>query len=111
MVAAAGAGPQPIPHKNLNSTNLTEGLLFCLTPNVALAAEKISVTMAKESGVKKAVNLFHANLPSENFRCEVLPDRPATWIMKRNKKTVRLSTIAVGTLLQAGTIDRSHIKL
>jgi UDP:flavonoid glycosyltransferase YjiC (YdhE family) len=32
MVAAVGAGPNPIPHKSLTSQNLTDAISFCLNP-------------------------------------------------------------------------------
>ncbi|CAF3519768.1 unnamed protein product, partial [Fusarium graminearum] len=38
MVHAGGAGPDPIPFKALNNSNLAEAILFCLTPEASAAA-------------------------------------------------------------------------
>ena len=74
MVAAAGAGPEPIPQKQLNAQNLSEAIQFCLTSEAATAAAKIAIRMKRESGVTTAVRSFHANLPLESLRCDILGD-------------------------------------
>ncbi|KLP20409.1 putative sterol glucosyltransferase [Fusarium fujikuroi] len=46
MVHAGGAGPAPIPFKALNSSNLAEAILFCLTPEASAAARQIADKMS-----------------------------------------------------------------
>ncbi|KAJ9662528.1 hypothetical protein H2201_006016 [Coniosporium apollinis] len=111
MVAAAGAGPKPIPYKSLSSQNLAEAISFCLTPEAATAAEKISAKMRTESGVKAAVKSFHANLPLEKLQCDFLPAQPAAWTCKVGKKTVKMSKMAAWILSEHMKTDRKNLKL
>ncbi|RYP78451.1 hypothetical protein DL771_000636 [Monosporascus sp. 5C6A] len=68
MVAAAGGGPRPTPQRQLNSDNLAEAIRFCLRPETAVAADSLGAQMRSESGVKAAVESFHAHLPVEELR-------------------------------------------
>lgn len=108
MVATAGAGPSPIHHKSLNSQNLAEALTFCLLPTTLEAAQGISATMATEHGVEAAVHSFHANLPIDMLECDLLPDRPATWIYKRH--SIKLSKLAAQILLERGVIEPKDLR-
>lgn len=110
MVAAAGAGPKPIHHKSLNASNLTEAILFCLTPGALAASKQLSVKMSADTGVQTAVRSFHANLPRENVACDLLPDQPAVWTFKKNKKTLKLSKRAAGLLDQYLRLDVSRLE-
>ncbi|KAK8224342.1 hypothetical protein HDK77DRAFT_504114 [Phyllosticta capitalensis] len=110
MVAAAGAGPRPIPHRHLDSQNLAEAIAFCLTPEAAIAAHGIAVKMRAENGVKNAVDSFHANLPLERAQCDLLPDRPAFWIYKKGKKPMRLSKLAAGLIASRLDLPRKHFR-
>jgi hypothetical protein len=104
MVAAAGAGPRPIPQKMLTSENLAEGIIDCLTPGALAAAGKMADTMRSESGVRQAVASFHANLPLEKMRCDLLPDLPAVWCFRKNGKNYKLSKAAA-------EVATSHMRL
>ncbi|KAM0415881.1 hypothetical protein ACHAPT_013143 [Fusarium lateritium] len=77
MVAAAGAGPEPIPQKSLTVERLAEAIRFCLTPEAAEAAAKIAAKMRAESGVKAAVASFHNHLPQDNLECDIVKGQPA----------------------------------
>lgn len=98
MVAASGAGPSSIHHRQLTVDNLAEAIQFCLTPEAKAAAQILAWNMKKENGVTTAVRSFHANLPLEMLRCDLLPDQPASWVFSRKKKRLRLSKLAVGVL-------------
>ena len=111
MVAAAGAGPKPIPHKSLNAQKLVEAISYCLTPQALTAAREIAAKMSTESGVRAAVNSFHANLPLERLPCDILPDQPAAWAYKRKKKSLKLSKVAAELLGEHLKIDRSKLEL
>lgn len=111
MVAAAGAGPKPIQHKSLTSRNLADAILFCLTPEAAIAAAEIAFQMKKEDGVKAAVQSFHNNLPGLEMRCELLHDQPAAWTYRKGKKDWKLSKLAVAWLSADSKLDSNAIKL
>ncbi|KAF7545181.1 hypothetical protein G7Z17_g9369 [Cylindrodendrum hubeiense] len=109
MVAASGAGPYPIPQKQLNVQNLSEAIQFCLTPEAAHAAAGLASRMKSESGVETAVRSFHANLPLENLQCDILSGQPAVWVCKRGKRTIKLSKMAGGVLFQHLKVDPKKI--
>lgn len=108
MVAAAGAGPNPIHHKSLTAQNLSEAITFCLTPSAKQAAESISSQMATERGVDAAVQSFHANLPFATMQCDILPDQPASWTYK--KTNIKLSRRAAQILLDNASISSDDIQ-
>jgi hypothetical protein len=55
--------------------------------------------MRADDGVKTTVDLFHASLPVDTMRCEILQDRAAAWVYKKGKKHIKLSKIAAETLV------------
>ncbi|KAK6858737.1 hypothetical protein PG995_005301 [Apiospora arundinis] len=71
VVAAAGAGAQPIPQKEFTVERLTEALQFVLSPEANQAATKIAEQMSRENGVRTAVDSFHRWLPLDEMRCHV----------------------------------------
>ncbi|CAI4216069.1 unnamed protein product [Parascedosporium putredinis] len=89
MVAAAGAGPKPIHHKQLNAQNLAAAIRQCLSPEAEAAAHALSARIRAESGVKQAVASFEAHVLSYNIRCDVLPGRAAAWVYKAKGGRVR----------------------
>lgn len=111
MVANAGAGPQPIPYSSLTSRNLTDAIVYALTPEVAIAAQKMSESMKAESGVQAAVQHFHSNLPVEPQRCDLFPELPASWSYKGKGHQVLLSKKAERILTGANKLERSKLKL
>lgn len=111
MVAAAKAGPAPIPHKLLNGSNLAQAIRYCLTPEAAAAARKISETMRAESGVKSAVDSFHANLPLESMKCDIFPDKPACWRIKKKDGICKISNLAAEILVNETGLDREKLKM
>lgn len=113
MVAARGAGPKPIPHKQLTAQNLSEAITFCLTPSAHEAAQEIAHSMQKESGVRTAVNSFHANLPLEKLTCDILPNQPASWLYKRKSKNIamKLSKLAVEMLTSTHGLETKKLEL
>ena len=112
MIAAAKAGPEPIPYKALNSKNLAEAIAFCLTAETASAATGIADKMRNENGVKQAVASFHRQLPRDRMGCDLLPQQPATWVYTNCKRPMRLSNLAVENLCRAQDLKfkRKHVK-
>ena len=111
MVHAAGAGPEPVPHRALNARNLAEGIAYCLTEEAAVAAGAIADKMRTEHGVKAAVRSFHANLPLENLRCDIFLNQPGAWRLKYGHKQIRLSKLAAELLIESRKIERKDLKL
>ncbi|GAB1310098.1 Sterol 3-beta-glucosyltransferase [Madurella fahalii] len=111
MVAAAGAGPSPIPQKQLNAKNLAEAIRFCLTPEASNAARRMAAEMQSEGGVRRAVASFHANLPLEKMRCDILPNLAAAWSVKtKGSKTVKLSKEAAEVLVAELKVNADDLK-
>lgn len=110
MVAAAGAGPAPIPYKQLTTANLTHALLFCQRDEINFAAKKIAEKMRSESGVRRAVTSFHANLPLTGMRCDIISDRPAAWLFKKKDRHLKLSKEAAGMLVKEGRVAWKNLK-
>ncbi|KAJ1323153.1 sterol 3beta-glucosyltransferase [Microdochium nivale] len=111
MVALAGAGPKPIPHKQLNAQNLADAIRFCLTPEAAAAAREVAARMETENGVATAAKSFHANLPLEILQCDILPDQPAVWQFRRGKVHIKLSKQAASLLLNHLKIGQKGMSL
>ncbi|RSM17141.1 hypothetical protein CDV31_004034 [Fusarium ambrosium] len=104
MVAAAGAGPEPIPQKSLTVDNLVEAIRFCLTKEAAEAADKIAAKMRSEEGVKAAVASFHNHLPRDELECDIIKGQPAVWTCSKKNRRLKLSK-------PAGEILSSHLKI
>lgn len=111
MIAAVGAGPEPIPHQNLTSQKLAEAIIYCLTPQAAAVARDIAGRMRQECGVRAAVDSFHAHLPRRKMQCDLVPSEPAVWYFKTGKRTIKLSKVAAWTLKRQGRIQAKHLIL
>ncbi|KAM0594292.1 hypothetical protein ACHAP6_000850 [Verticillium nonalfalfae] len=104
MVNAAGAGPMPIPQRQLNAQNLASAINDCLTPGAQAAAQVMADKMRQENGVRQAVNSFHANLPLDNMRCDMLPEFAAAWSYKKDAQYMKLSKAAAEILTDSKRI-------
>lgn len=121
MVAAAGAGPRPVHHKQLDKENLTAAIQKLIAPATRDAAKRISETMETENGVKRAVQSFHQHLPKEMLTCDLLPGEPAAWAFdakslrakdkKRFKRGLRISSRALSVLSQHQKLDLTKVRL
>lgn len=111
MIAAAGAGPDPIPYRSLTSANLAEAIQFCLRPEAQVAAQSIATSMSREEGVRTAVSSFYANLPVSDMYCDLLNDQPAVWEYQRKGKRLKLSGVAAELLTNRLKIDRDKLKV
>lgn len=109
MVARAGAGPDPIPHKELTGENLADAINFCLKPESQEKAKDLANKIAKERGSDEGAQSFHQMLDVDKLRCTVAPSRAAVWRLKRTQ--VRLSAMAACTLANANLLDFNDLKL
>ncbi|GMK56083.1 hypothetical protein CspeluHIS016_0211390 [Cutaneotrichosporon spelunceum] len=97
-VAAAGAGPPPIPYKKLTATALADGIRVALSDRARSAAGAIGKAIRAEDGAQAGVASIHRLLPLKVMRCEVDPSRAAQWWCK--KHWIRLSNVAAGALVR-----------
>ncbi|KAK6439366.1 hypothetical protein LTR95_004433 [Oleoguttula sp. CCFEE 5521] len=109
MVARAGAGPDPIPAKQLTADKLAEGIKFCLKPSSQDRAHDLAAKIAQEKGSDLGAQYFHQFVDLEHQRCSVSPGRVAVWRLKRTQ--IRLSAMAACTLSNAGLLKFSELKL
>ena len=111
MVAAAGAGPQPIRSKALNSQNLREAIKFCLSEEAAEAAGEIAQRLRADLGVKAAMASFHRHLQLERLSCGLASEHPAVWACSISKRGLKLSSICAEILIDHGRINRKDLKM
>ncbi|KAF5856518.1 UDP-Glycosyltransferase [Aspergillus alliaceus] len=111
MIAAAGAGPEPIPYKALTAQNLADAITYCLTPQATAVAKTIADRMRQECGVRAAVDSFHAHLPRHKMPCDIIPSEPAVWHFKKGKRAVKLSKVSAWILKHQGRLQEKHLKL
>lgn len=99
MVAASGAGPEPIPYRSLTALGLARAITKCLAPETRLAAKEVADKMNTEDGVRAAVLSFHAQLPMD-MKCDVLKNEAAAWTLQESSATIKLSKRAVSVLMR-----------
>jgi len=109
MVARAGAGPDPTPHKQLTADKLADAINFCLKPESLERAKELASKIAAERGSDIGAQSFHQYLEVDRLRCTLAPSRPAAWRIKRTQ--VRLSAFAACTLANANLLDFHDLKL
>ncbi|QRW00852.1 glycosyltransferase family 1 protein [Ceratobasidium sp. AG-Ba] len=108
MIAKAGAGPEPIPHKDLTSKRLIKALEFVKSPQAKKAAGRMGEQIRSENGVALGVDSFHRHLPLLNMRCDVDPRRLAEWWSP--EYCLRLSGFVATTLINAKLIDMRNLQ-
>lgn len=62
VVARAGAGPPPIPYKELTTGRLVESINLALKPHIRQSARRIREKMHNEFGVRDGVRSFHRHI-------------------------------------------------
>lgn len=109
MVAQAGAGPTPIPHKQLTAENLAEAITFALKPSSLERAQELAERIGQEKGSEQGAQHFHQMLKVNDLRCTLAPSYTAVWRVKRTQ--VRLSALAATVLAFEKELDFSDLKL
>lgn len=109
MVAKAGAGPLPIPSKQLTADKLADGILEALKPTTLRKAQELGRRISSEKGTDVGAQSFHEKLDVGTLRCMIIPNRAAVWRVKRT--TIRLSAFAATTLGNEGLLDFNDLKL
>lgn len=110
MVARAGAGPEPVPFKEMTADSLAESITTALQQDIQQGAQEMAKTIAAENGAQDTVSDFLERLVSEDqLQCDLCPDRLATWLHK--KTGARLSGFAASCLADKGLITPDQVKL
>ncbi|KAJ0104171.1 hypothetical protein J7T55_000522 [Diaporthe amygdali] len=98
MIAKAGAGPAPIPYKQLTAEKLAEAITSALKPETQARAKELGEKIRQEKGADQGAKSFHDFLDYDNLRCSIAPSRTAVWRVRRTK--VRLSALAAAVLVK-----------
>ncbi|THU98408.1 glycosyltransferase family 1 protein [Dendrothele bispora CBS 962.96] len=109
MIHRAGAGPAPIPHKELNVDNLREAIKFAIGPSAKNAARWMAEQIRNEDGVTRGVESFYRHLPLKNMRCDLDPSRVAVWWS--TDYCLKLSAFAAQTLIEARQLNQNSLDL
>jgi hypothetical protein len=114
MVANAGAGPSPIPYKELTAERLANAILEALKSEMLERARELGERIREEKGCEAGAASFHAQMDVDRLRCLVAPGRAAVWRVKtKGSKTddVRLSAFAATVLGNEGVLDVNQLRL
>ena len=109
MIAKAGAGPAPIPHKQLTAEGLADAINVALKPETMQRAQELGAKIVSEKGTDIGGKSFHDALNVDDLRCSLAPSRVAIWQVK--KSDVRLSGLAAAVLGKEGLLDFNQLRL
>src|SRR4051794_29960330 len=109
MVNRAGAGPPPIPHKQLTAEKLAAAIAYCLKPETQAGAKRMAEQISQEKGPQVGSEHFHAMLPLDRLRCACDPKSAAVWRVRHTD--IRLGALAVAVLLERSVIKFEDLKL
>lgn len=108
MVARAGAGPPPIPFKQLTAENLASAILMAIEPETMEAAKVLGQKLSGENGRETAADDFHKGLDLDTVKCDLSPSRTAVWRVSKTK--IKLSAFAATVLANAGILNMNNLK-
>ncbi|KAF1362686.1 UDP-Glycosyltransferase/glycogen phosphorylase [Lizonia empirigonia] len=109
MIAKAGAGPVPVPFKQMTSQSLAESITFAFKDEVQAAVHKMAESITEEDGSGGTVRDFEQRLEIDRMRCHLCPERLAIW---RDKQTgAHLSGLAACVLAEQRLLDPKHLRL
>ena len=109
MVAKAGAGPAPIPIKQLTADKLAAAIAEALKPTTLKRAQELGAKIGSEKGSDVGAKSFHDALDFDSLRCSLVPSRPAVWRVKRTD--IKLCAFAAAVLGNEGLLDFTDLKL
>jgi len=108
-IAQQGAGPPPIPFKQLTTANLAEAIKFALSSETRAAARLMGERIRNEDGPRQFIDAFHAHLPLLHMRCDIDPSLVAVWWSE--KHALRLSAQVASVLVDAGRLQYSALEV
>jgi len=109
VIAGAGAGPSPIPIRDLTASKLAVALQAALKPTTRRQAQQLGERIMRENGTHVGAVTFHQHLNLDNLRCILEPSRCAVWKLK--KTGIRLSAFSATALIDASIIQYKDLEL
>lgn len=108
MIARAGAGPLPVPYKNLTADVLATSIVEALQPSMQGQAAMLATSIVQEKGTEDSARFFHSQLNVDVMRCSLAPNRTAVWRVQRTQ--LRLSALAATVLRNEGLLNFDDLK-
>jgi hypothetical protein len=109
MIARAGAGPDPVPFKQMTAESLTNSIEFSLRRKTVEAAKEMAEQIRHEDGKVAGAEQFHDALNLDHMRCSVHPSHLAVW---RHKPTrMKLSAFAATTMAKEGKLKMDDLEM
>ncbi|CAF1206978.1 unnamed protein product [Didymodactylos carnosus] len=109
MINQSGAGPSPIPGKDLTSHDLIEAFKFIHQNDVCEAAERLRLAFDHENGCERAVQSFHSRLPLHKMQSDLHSAFGACFYLK--DYSLQVSRPVAQVLLAAEKIKESQLTL
>ncbi|KAF7298465.1 Glycosyltransferase family 1 protein [Mycena kentingensis (nom. inval.)] len=109
MIARSGAGPEPIPHKELSVKGLRDALRYLTSKEAGRAAGRLAEQIRNEDGTRSGVESFYRHLPLLNMRCDVDTSRLAAWWS--TEYCLKLSGFAAQILVEKKLLDLNDLDL
>jgi hypothetical protein len=109
MIAKAGAGPVPVPFKEMTAETLADSITFALKPKVQISVQEMAAQIEEEHGDEDTVEDWNDRIDIDDFRCDLFPERLAIWQHKKSK--AQLSGFAVSCLIQKHAIQHGDVKM
>jgi sterol 3beta-glucosyltransferase len=109
MIAKAGAGPTPVPFKQMTAQSLAKSITFALKDEVQVAVQNMAESIAAEDGAGDTVRDFEEKLDVDAMRCCLCLDRVAIW--RDNQTGAHLSGFAACVLSEEKLLDPRHLRL
>ena len=114
MIDRAGAGPKPIPFKELTADGLANAILKALEPETLERAKELGERIREEKGCEVGAASFHKQMNVSRLRCVMAPSRTAVWQVNTkdsHTENVRLSAFAAAVLGDEGLVDINQLRL
>ena len=107
MISKSGAGPVPIPGKDITAKNLAAAFKFVHETSAREAAERLRVAFEDENGCEAAVQSFHSQLPLRQMRSDLEPSFPACLAVKDYH--LQISRPVAQALLAAEVLEENQL--
>lgn len=108
VVEKSGAGPPPLPGKNVTVEQLVEAFKFVHQPAVQYAAKCVQEAILHEDGCAAAVQSFHDNLSISRMRSDLESTFAACFGM--DKLNLKVSRPVAQVLLTTGLANESEFQ-
>ena len=108
VVAKTGAGPMPMPGKNITVDDLAKAFYEAHQSDMRTAAERIREILAQEDGCANALRIFHSLLPLARMRSDLESTFPACY--RVDELDLQVSRPVAQVLVATGVLDESQFR-